>query len=47
MKVYEIVEATQGILVSGNKDDEINLFSQDSRQMTNGTPSFEGFIKPT
>ena len=24
MKVYEIVEATQGILVSGNKDDEIN-----------------------
>lgn len=36
MKVYEIVEATQGILVSGNKDDEINFFSQDSRQMTNG-----------
>ncbi len=36
MKVYEIVEATRGILVSGNKDDEINFFSQDSRQMTNG-----------
>ncbi len=36
MKVYEIVEATQGILVSGNKDDEINFFSQDSRQMKNG-----------
>lgn len=36
MKVYEIVEATQGILVSGNRDDEINFFSQDSRQMTNG-----------
>ena len=36
MKVYEIVEATQGILVSGNKDDEINFFSQDSRQMING-----------
>lgn len=36
MKVYEIVEATQGMLVSGNKDDEINFFSQDSRQMTNG-----------
>ncbi|MDO5812349.1 MAG: UDP-N-acetylmuramoyl-tripeptide--D-alanyl-D-alanine ligase [Bacillota bacterium] len=36
MKVYEIVEATQGILVSGNKYDEINFFSQDSRQMTNG-----------
>ena len=35
MKVYEIVEATQGILVSGNKDDEINFFSQDSRQMAN------------
>lgn len=37
MKVYEIVEATRGILVSGNKDDEINFFSQDSRQMTNGS----------
>lgn len=36
MKVYEIVEATQGILVSGNRDDEINFFSQDSRQMTKG-----------
>lgn len=36
MKVYEIVEATRGILVSGNEDDEINFFSQDSRQMTNG-----------
>ena len=36
MKVYEIVEATRGILVSGNKDGEINFFSQDSRQMTNG-----------
>ena len=36
MKVYEIVEATRGILVSGNKDDEINFFSQDSRQMING-----------
>ena len=36
MKVYEIVEATRGILVSGNIDDEINFFSQDSRQMTNG-----------
>ena len=36
MNVYEIVEATRGILVSGNKDDEINFFSQDSRQMTNG-----------
>ena len=36
MKVYEIVEATRGILVSGNKDDEINFFSQDSRQMTHG-----------
>lgn len=36
MKVYEIVEATRGILVSGNKADEINFFSQDSRQMTNG-----------
>lgn len=36
MKVYEIVEATRGILVSGNKDDEINFFSQDSRQTTNG-----------
>lgn len=36
MKVYEIVEATRGILVSGNKDDEINFFSQDNRQMTNG-----------
>lgn len=36
MKVYEIVEATRGILVSGNKDDEINFFSQDSRQMKNG-----------
>lgn len=36
MKVYEIVEATRGILVSGNKDNEINFFSQDSRQMTNG-----------
>lgn len=36
MKVYEIVEATRGIFVSGNKDDEINFFSQDSRQMTNG-----------
>lgn len=36
MKVYEIVEATQGILVSGNKDDEINFFSQDSHQMKNG-----------
>ena len=36
MKVYEIVEATQGILVSGNRDDEINFFSQDSRQMTYG-----------
>lgn len=36
MKVYEIVGATRGILVSGNKDDEINFFSQDSRQMTNG-----------
>lgn len=36
MKVYEIVEATRGILVSGNEDYEINFFSQDSRQMTNG-----------
>ncbi len=36
MKVYEIVEATRGILVSGNKEDDICFFSQDSRQMTNG-----------
>lgn len=36
MKVYEIVEATQGILVSGNREDDIHFFSQDSRQMTQG-----------
>ena len=36
MKVYEILEATKGILVSGNKEDEICFFSQDSRQMKNG-----------
>ena len=33
MKVYEILEATKGILVSGNKEDDICFFSQDSRQM--------------
>ena len=36
MKVYEILEATKGILVSGNKEDDICFFSQDSRQMKNG-----------
>lgn len=36
MKVYEILEATKGVLVSGNKEDEISFFSQDSRQMNNG-----------
>ena len=36
MKVYEILEATKGILVSGNKEDEICFFSQDSRQMKHG-----------
>ena len=34
MKVYEILEATKGILVSGNKEDDICFFSQDSRQMS-------------
>lgn len=36
MKVYEILEATHGTLLSGNKEDDICFFSQDSRQMENG-----------
>lgn len=36
MKVYEILEATNGKLLSGDINDEINFFSQDSRKMTDG-----------
>ncbi len=36
MYVYEIVEATKGTLVSGNINQDITFFSQDSRQMAQG-----------
>lgn len=36
MFVWEIVEATKGMLVSGNEEYDVKSFSQDSRQVTDG-----------